>query len=102
MARKSETINSTERRRSTGFEILESQLEVGAGAGRLEGEQLADDAEGVAPALPGWNHPLDPVGKEQGADPIVIARGRECKDSTDFGGQVPFGPDPSYRIAWRR
>ena len=95
VARKSETMKQHRAPAEHRLEVLESRGEVGAGAGRLEGEQLAEDAEGVAPALPGRNHLLDAIGKEEGADPIVIARGRQRQDGTDLGGQVPLGPEPA-------
>ena len=65
---------------------------------RLERDEVADDAERVAPALPRRDDPLDLVGEEQRADAVVVMRRRQREHRGDFDGQRALG-DAARRTA---
>ncbi len=75
------------------LEVLECRGQIGPGAGRLEGEELAEDAEDVPAPFAGGDYLLDAIGKEESADPIVVPRGRQREDGADLGGQLSLGPE---------
>jgi hypothetical protein len=65
--------------------------QVGAMPFGSEGEHIADDPEGVPPSLRGWDHVLDPIGKEERADPIMFLRGGEGQHRSDFHRAIGLG-----------
>ena len=58
---------------------------------RLEGDQVADDPERVAAALPRRDHPLHLVGEEERADPVVLVRRRERQHRGDLDREPRLG-----------
>src|SRR5579864_3690392 len=75
--------------------------QVGAAPGRLVPEQLADDAQHLAPAL-AWQHvALQPVGEERGPDPVVVPGGGEGEHGADLDREGALGPAPRAEGAGR-
>ena len=72
--------------------VLERAGDVGTDALWLEGEEVADDAQHVAPALARRDHMLDAIGEQHYADAIVVAHGRHRQDRGQLAGGFALEP----------
>ena len=73
-------------------QIIEGSRQVGSGPVRLEGEQIANHPEDMAPPLPGRQYVLDPVGEENQSYAIVVSDGGHRQHRGQLRGELTLEP----------
>ena len=79
-------------------ERVEADAEVGAAAGRLEKQNVAQEPLAMPSAFPRRDVMLDAVADDQQSDAIVVAEGGESQDRGELGDDRPLGQAAAAEI----
>ena len=75
--------------------VSQGSGEIGAVPRRRKGEQIPDETQRVAAALPWRDGGLDPVGEDGESDAVVVSGGGQGQRCGDLGDQFGLEPDPA-------